>query len=123
MTGLYDESNFEFSHGEPLEVAWIDSTSSNGWTQREAEIGNPKRRLSMYCVTIGYVLCEDDDALTLTMSWSGNDYISEQMTIPKRVIVWRRHPSLGDVLKRAAGDRAAGDRPFLGSSAVDNRRS
>ena len=66
-------------------VQWLDSMGTAGWTEFEAA--------DMRCESVGFVVHEDDDSLSLSASYSHgatsrkwNDIIQ----IPKRAITRRR---------------------------------
>lgn len=73
-----------------LHVQWDDSGSSNGVWRRENDLRNDR---PMQCQTVGWVVHETKDHMTLASSWcntgSGLDY-SGDMTIPKAVIRKKR---------------------------------
>lgn len=61
------------------EVVWRDARGLGGWRsikqyQRESEL--------LYTRTMGYVLSEDEECLTLVQSQNEDGQVSDSMTIP-----------------------------------------
>lgn len=73
-----------------LYIEWIDSSSYTGnmWVPRDVVAGNNKPHK---CKTIGFVLVEDEENVTLVGSFdSNNNGVSGDITIPKCAITKRR---------------------------------
>lgn len=60
-------------------VKWIDSSCASGWHPKEESIGTTPAN----CVTIGFLLEETDDYVSLYMSDDGQGNIDNCLTIPK----------------------------------------
>lgn len=75
-------------------VEWDDSSSmaSTVWKHKQ-EVTNSK---PCRCKTVGFVLKEDSESVTLVSSLDGGDYVSGDMQIPKsairkrRVVSWKK---------------------------------
>ena len=69
-------------------VEWDDSASSAGsiWKNKETVANFNTCR----CKTIGFVIKETKDTLTIVSSSDGGDYVSGDMSIPKSAIRKRR---------------------------------
>ena len=69
-------------------VEWDDSSSmaSTVWKDKKQVAASKPCR----CTTIGFVIAEDKDSLTLAGSLDGGDFISGDMNIPKCAIRKRR---------------------------------
>ncbi|WP_337746937.1 hypothetical protein [Victivallis vadensis] len=70
-------------------VEWVDSCQGNGWQPVENSIGTR----AMRCFSIGWLIAESKDSLTLAPHVSEKDHPTAfhqccgAMTIPKRAIV------------------------------------
>lgn len=69
-----------------LHVEWLDAASTDGCWMDINDV--PTRSLRTW--TIGFVVNEDDDTITLAQSRNINDSIQATITIPKGMIVKRR---------------------------------
>lgn len=61
-----------------VEVWWLDSHGRDGWTK----YGDPVDPRAAACKTVGYVLDETDEFLTVASS-IGDDQFCQEMSIPK----------------------------------------
>jgi hypothetical protein len=100
-------ADWSFERGPLVEVLWIDSGSSSGWTKRADELSNPNRFEAMRCATVGYLVEDTPLWITLALSCNANDQISEMMTIPRVAIMevvhlTRTSPSLAPAEDEAA---------------------
>lgn len=72
--------------GNPVEIVWKDHVSSGGWRRPESY----DDRLAL-CRTVGYVLRETTETVTLMQSQSSSTGdVSDSTVIGKRLIVRRR---------------------------------
>ena len=63
-----------------VKVNWLDSNSNGGWH----DITSAKHIRPSLCITIGYVIDEADDYITIASSLAViNDSVSDVMCIPK----------------------------------------
>jgi len=69
-------------------IEWEDSSAMAGrvWQEREQVSEQELCR----CSTIGFVINETKDSITIAGSMESNDYVSGDMTIPKSAIRKRR---------------------------------
>lgn len=75
-------------------IVWVDSQSPNSkeaWTDKAevlSELSEIKWPGDAVCHTCGFILHEDENSITLTLSHTGED-IGAYLTIPKVAIVHR----------------------------------
>ena len=62
-----------------IEVDWLDSSGMNGWTHDKSE-------QNLRCKSIGYVLGETKQGITIASHFSFNGSVNSPMTIPKVAI-------------------------------------
>lgn len=81
---------------KPELVTWLDSaTHEDGWSRIEDIAETVTRRGLLRIESVGFVVHETDDALTLAASWFADDEgapcrVSQPLTIPKAMVVERR---------------------------------
>lgn len=68
-----------------IEVHWVDSHGSGGW-RYIPDIKTPQ----LDCYSMGFLIKEDKDSITMSASYSANDSSFDMLTIPKCAIVKRR---------------------------------
>ena len=69
-------------------VEWIDSSHGSGWTPTEEAI---KGAAYFSCITVGFVLVEDDKHLTVTQTHTDdNKQVDGVLSIPKVAITKRK---------------------------------
>ncbi len=66
---------------ECVEIHWLDSMSVYGWKH----IDDDRKAPDLRCKTIGWVLNDDEDSVTVTSSFSKYSVLSK-ITIPKASI-------------------------------------
>ena len=66
-------------------VEWIDSNSANGWHQRDDMLATIQGDLT--CRSVGWVLLDADDRLTLVPNIAATGSVGDAMTIPKLAVV------------------------------------
>lgn len=69
-----------------VEVFWVDSYSRSGWEDADEMLKNLDDK-DIGCLTVGYLLRETDDRVTIIQSQAGVGNIGDAMTIPKRAIL------------------------------------
>ena len=77
-----------------LHLEWIDSSAMAGrvWQDRESV----SEQVVCRCTTIGFVIKETRDSITIAGSMEGKNYVSGDMTIPKssirkrRILSWKK---------------------------------
>ena len=62
-------------------IEWNDSNVSHGWIPKSQKDDN-----LAHCRTVGFVVSEDDDKLTVTLGESDSDNTMERLTIAKSSI-------------------------------------
>lgn len=65
-------------------IEWADAESQDAWTEMDDVRNVPKKVYS-----VGWLLLEDDDAVTLIGSKSSDDMCFASVTIPKGMILKR----------------------------------
>jgi hypothetical protein len=66
-------------------ITWEDSFSMDNWQTRQGAIANTER--PMTCQTIGFVLKESKDTITVCHTANEEDQVCGVMQIPRRCIV------------------------------------
>ena len=74
------------SEPQPVYVKWVDSTAKIGWYDAENLKG-----LCLECITLGFLVYEDDDLITVSSSISYAEggkpnSVSDPMSIPRVAI-------------------------------------
>ena len=59
-------------------VEWVDSGSTHGWVHLD-QLRDPPRIL---CVTVGFLVREIDEGVTVSASWSDTGSFDSPITIP-----------------------------------------
>jgi hypothetical protein len=73
-----------------LEVEWVDSTvMHDGWQPIEAILDHRRRKDAPRCLSVGFVLADDDDGVVLAASIHGNEAVGVTV-IPAQAVVRRR---------------------------------
>ena len=68
-----------------IEVTWLDHSSGNGW--QDPAVTRQKNAGPLVCTSIGYVICESADTITLTHTQCGtNGDVHSGITIVKGLI-------------------------------------
>ncbi len=77
-----------------VEIFWDDSTRANGWCDPDELSGKEKTS----CTSIGYVVSEDDETITISTSYHRNSkQFIDPLTIPKCAItgMWEYQGAIG----------------------------
>lgn len=70
-----------------VQITWVDAIGGDGWTT-EKEL---KEQELIIHNSVGYVVMEDNDKVTITMSYDADkDNLGAWLCIPKRYIVEMR---------------------------------
>lgn len=69
-----------------VEIDWNDSWSAHGWTDRKARLLDVGQDAGTY-KSVGFVIEENDDRVTLAESISKNDNVGCTTSIPRFAIV------------------------------------
>lgn len=77
-----------------VEVDWTDSAGAHGWEQKKERLNGD--RAAHYCRSVGYLIEDTDQWLTVALSLAMNGLVDCCITIPKFAITARR------MLKEAA---------------------
>ncbi len=74
-----------------VEVVWVDSSGFSGgetWQDKEDVVRQAQEREICSCWSVGYVVYEDDRAITLTLGHNGKDgMVMDPTIIPKVAVV------------------------------------
>ena len=74
-----------------VEVEWVDSGAELGWNDEETVLGAVERRDYALCVSVGYLVYEDDDKVTLAQSLATTGrrgrLLGDVISIPKVAVV------------------------------------
>ena len=65
----------------PVYVEWIDSSSCYGWREPD-----PTSDPDLKCWTLGFLITESENSVTVASSVSATGHVSNQMTIPRAAI-------------------------------------
>jgi hypothetical protein len=79
--------DWQYEHYPLVEVLWVDTTGSNGWTTIKAELQATSRLPSMRCVSVGHVLEDTPEMLTVALSVNCDGQCNSSITIPRFAIV------------------------------------
>lgn len=74
---------FDFEKGTMVRVTWVDSMASYGWDSVEDKIDKAKSPDQLMCASVGYLLHEDDNGVSLVQSFSAGGQAHSLITIPK----------------------------------------
>jgi hypothetical protein len=70
-----------------VKVKWVDSTGFAGgetWQNKEDVIRQAQEEDCHSCWSVGFVVCEDENQITLTLGHNGEDgFVMDPTTIPK----------------------------------------
>lgn len=75
-----------------VEFDWVDSAAHQGpWDEHDAIVANVERVGALNCHTVGYLIHEDDDTVTIAQSVTYDlnrlSLLGHAMTIPRVAIV------------------------------------
>ena len=62
-------------------IEWIDSSTSGGWLHEERA-----RASDLRCWSIGFLVCDDDESVTVAGSCAAQGALLDPITIPKVAI-------------------------------------
>ncbi len=63
----------------PVYIEWLDSQSTDGWS-------NPDRDHDLRCRSLGFLVRESDESVTVATNVSAIEDVCNQMTIPRIAI-------------------------------------
>lgn len=74
-----------------MEVEWVDSTLTHqeGWLTMSAVLSRRKRRDAVRCLSVGFVLADDEAGIVLAATVHGNE-VAGITHIPSGAIVSRK---------------------------------
>jgi len=72
-----------------IKIKWVDSCYSNGWARLDAEYD--KEDIVVH--TVGFVIDEDEETVTISSSVSGGKFCHSPLTIPKVAILNKKSVS------------------------------
>lgn len=82
-----------------VEVEWIDSSGFSGgaaWQSKEDVIRQAGDEETMSCWSVGYVVCEDERQVTLTLGHNGEGgMVMDPTMIPRVAILSMRRLDVG----------------------------
>ena len=66
-----------------VRIEWLDSTMKQGWSL-------PTKDHDLRCFSVGYLVNEDDDQITVSASWAPEGGLfADPLTIPKVAVIAR----------------------------------
>ncbi len=66
-------------YSRPVYVEWIDSATTHGWRE-------PVSDHDLECWTLGFLVAESDESVTIAASVSATQHVCDQITIPRASI-------------------------------------
>lgn len=80
-----------------MEVEWVDSTLTHqeGWVTITSALARRKRRDAVRCLSVGFVLADDDAGIVLAATVHGNE-VAGITHIPTGAIVGRKRLRPGE---------------------------
>jgi len=66
-------------------ITWLDSATHDGWHSPKDQVYAP-----VACVTVGFVVSESEQSVSLAATYESTDQVAQVMTIPKAVIQDRK---------------------------------
>lgn len=63
----------------PIYVEWIDSSTRHGWQE-------PKTDWDLRCWTLGFLVSESDESVTVSSTVEAGGNVCDQITIPRAAI-------------------------------------